>query len=120
VLLDANLSPKIVTALIDAGHEVVHVVDLDLLTASDPDILDRAAADSCIVVTADTDFPELLAKRKASAPSVVLLRGVADLRPDDHAALLVANLPAVSEDLEIGAIASIDPTRVRVRRLPIE
>ena len=37
----------------------------------------------------------------------------------DHGALLVANLPTIEEDLERGAIASMSPTRVAVRDLPL-
>lgn len=44
---------------------------------------------------------------------------VAELGPDDHATLLVANLPSVVEDLERGAIVSLSPTRLAVRDLPL-
>lgn len=71
------------------------------------------------MVTSDSDFPMLLALSGASMPSVVLLRGVAELAPDAHAALLLANLPVVREDLERGAIVSLSPDRIRVRDLPI-
>jgi predicted nuclease of predicted toxin-antitoxin system len=33
LLLDANLSPKLVDRQRDAGYEVRHVTDLDMLTA---------------------------------------------------------------------------------------
>ncbi len=70
LLLDANLSPRIVDALCDAGYESVHVADLGLLTASDDQIFDRAANDGLVVVTADSDFGALLAMRRVSCPSV--------------------------------------------------
>jgi predicted nuclease of predicted toxin-antitoxin system len=120
LLLDANLSPRLVGALRAAGHDVAHVAELGLLTATDRTILDRAEADGFIVVTADSDFPMMLALSGASMPSVVLLRGVAELTPDAHGQLLVANLPVVREDLEHGAIVSLSPDRIRVRDLPIK
>jgi len=56
LLLDANLSPRVAQELRDAGYDVVHVADIDLLTATDAAIFERAAADGLVVVTADSDF----------------------------------------------------------------
>jgi hypothetical protein len=50
---------------------------------------------------------------------VVLLRHITELPRAQQAALLVANLPAVIEDLDDGAIVSLSPTRLAVRSLPI-
>jgi predicted nuclease of predicted toxin-antitoxin system len=119
-LLDANLSPKLVTALAAAGHASRHVDEIGLLRASDVTIFDRAAADGDVLITADVDFTNLLAARGSSRPSVVLLRHVAELPWHEHEALLVANLPAVLADLQEGAVVSLSPTRLAVRRLPIE
>jgi len=71
------------------------------------------------VVTADTDFPLMLALRGVSGPSVVLLRHVSELTREEHAGLLTANLPLVSADLDSGAIVSLSPVRLAVRNLPI-
>jgi predicted nuclease of predicted toxin-antitoxin system len=119
LLLDANLSPTLVQRLRDAGYDVAHVGDLGLLHACDEEIFDHAATEDWVVLTADTDFTMLLALRSAGRPSVVLLRQVAELRPDSHFQLLVANLPAVAADLEAGAVVSLSPTRLSVRRLPL-
>jgi predicted nuclease of predicted toxin-antitoxin system len=119
LLLDANLSPRLVAELRDAGYEALHVADLGLLSASDELIFERAATDQWTVVTADTDFSMLLALRAAASPSVVLLRGVAELTWTAHAGLLVANLEAVATDLDRGAVVSLSPTRLAVRMLPL-
>jgi len=119
LLVDANLSPRVAVALRSSGLEAVHVVDLDLLTATDDEIFDRAADEGFVVVTADSDFGILLAMRRSTSPSVVHLRHVAELLTDAHVALLVANLPQVAEDLERGAIVSMSPTRLAVRDLPL-
>jgi predicted nuclease of predicted toxin-antitoxin system len=75
LLIDANLSPKVAAALSKAGLESVHVGDVGLLTAPDRGILDYAAANALVIVSADSDFGELLAAaRGATRPSVVLLR----------------------------------------------
>lgn len=119
LLVDANLSPRVADALRVAGFDTVHVLDLGLVTAPDEVIFDRAAADGLTILTADSDFGTLLAMRRATSPSVVHVRGVAELLPDDHIALLVANLPQVAEGLDRGAIVSMSPTRLAVRDLPI-
>jgi predicted nuclease of predicted toxin-antitoxin system len=72
-----------------------------------------------VVVTADTDFSMLLALRRAPLPSVILLRRVSELSPDDHGRLLLANLPAIVEDLDRGVVVSLSPTRLAIRNLPI-
>ncbi|MFP4554627.1 MAG: DUF5615 family PIN-like protein [Actinomycetota bacterium] len=100
-------------------HDAVHVADIDKLTASDTEILQIAETEQRVVITADTDFPMMLALRRASSPSVVLLRGVSELTPDDHADLIASNLSSVAAALEAGAIVTITPSRVRVRDLPI-
>lgn len=119
-LLDANLSPRLVEDLRSAGHAAVHVVDLGLLAATDDAIFERASVDGLVLITADSDFPMMLALRRATNPSVVLLRHVSELAPADQAGLLIANLPAVLDDLSRGAIVSLSPRRMGVRRLPIE
>lgn len=119
LLLDANLSPTIAASLARAGHDAAHVADLGLLRASDEVILERATTQGYVVVTADSDFPMLLALGRADRPSVVLLRHVSELSPTEHGELLVDNLPAVADDLARGAIVSLSPTRLAVRNLPI-
>ncbi|MGH9243626.1 MAG: DUF5615 family PIN-like protein [Acidimicrobiales bacterium] len=119
LLIDANLAPRVADGLQAAGFDAIHVVDLDLVAATDDEIFDRADMDGFTVVTADSDFGMLLALRRATSPSVVHLRHVSELGPADHTALLTANLPQLTEDLQRGAIASLSPTRLAVRDLPI-
>lgn len=118
-LLDANLSPRLVTGLVESGYAVRHVDEIGLLGASDVAIFDRAAEDGDVVITADSDFSMLLAARGSARPSVVLLRQVAELQWPEHQRLLVENLPAVLADLQTGAVVSLSPTRLAVRSLPI-
>ena len=119
LLLDANLSPSLVGPLTDAGYQVVHVAELGLLAANEDTIFEHAAAERCVVVTADSDFPMMLALRRATAPPVVLLRHITNIPPIAQTALLVANLPRVLEELEAGAVVSLSPTRLAVRNLPM-
>ena len=118
-LVDQNLSPLVAAHLRDAGHDAIHTGDRELATAADAEILDVAAAEVRVVVSADTDFGTLLAQRAASHPSVVLIRLRSPRRALELAALLEANLAAVEDDLEAGAVVVLEDERVRVRRLPI-
>ena len=120
LLVDANLSPRVAVALTKAGLESVHVYDVGLLTAPDRSILEYAAANALVIVSADSDFGELLAaSRRTTRPSAVLLRSADRLAPDEQAALLAANLPVVAGDLEAGAVVTIARGRMRIRSLPI-
>lgn len=119
LLLDANLSPSMVDPLERAGYTTVHVVELGLLTATDEEIFDRAVDEDFVVVTADSDFGTLLAQRRAMSPSVIHLRGVAELTRERHVELLATNLPQILHDLERGVIVSMGPRRLAVRDLPI-
>lgn len=120
LLIDANLSPRVAAQLADVGFAAIHVADVGLLTAADEAILEYASASQLVIVSADTDFGELLAASPGRArPSVVLLRSADHLTPDQQAALLAANLPSVADELETGALVSIARGRLRMRPLPI-
>lgn len=119
LLLDANLSPEVGRRLKEAGHDAIHVADIGLLTAADPQILQSAAKEERILLTADSDFGALLALGSLASPSVLLLRSADHLRPNEQAELIAANLPQIAEDLEKGAIVSLTRDRLRVRELPI-
>lgn len=119
LLLDANLSPEIARLLKEVEHDAIHVADIGLLTATDPEILRAAAKEERILLTADSDFGALLALGSLASPSVLLLRSADHLRPNEQAELIAANLPQIAEDLEKGAIVSLTRDRLRVRELPI-
>jgi hypothetical protein len=53
------------------------------------------------------------------APIVILLRR-ADKRAASLAAVILANLEQVTDDLAAGALIVISDTRVRTRRLPMK
>lgn len=119
LLLDNNLSPRPGDALAVAGWDAVHVRSLGLGAAKDQVIMETARSDDRIVVSADTDFGALLAASHAERPSLVLVRRVVGRRVEELAALLLANLPAIAEDLDAGCVAVIEDDSMRVRPLPI-
>jgi predicted nuclease of predicted toxin-antitoxin system len=118
-VVDANLSPRLAALMRDVGHDAVHVRDIGLRTASDDEIINYAISTDRIVISHDTDFGTLLAYRELSKPSFILIRSSDPVDVDDQARLIVANLDAMSDDLEAGAIAVFARGRLRIRRLPL-
>ena len=62
-LVDECLPAKLAAALSALGHDAVHVSDLNLLGAFDIDVMAAARRDERVLISADTDFGELLALR---------------------------------------------------------
>lgn len=61
-LVDQCLSPDFAVVLAEAGHDVVHIRDLGMQRAGDPDVLGLARRDDRVLVSADTDFGTLMAQ----------------------------------------------------------
>lgn len=118
-LVDNALSPVLATLLEQAGHDALHVRSIGLHRSDDVVIFDRAAAEDRIVVSADTDFGALLATRSAQKPSVIQFRGRGSRKPGALASAIISNLPQVVDALQSGSIVTFEPSRVRVRALPI-
>ena len=119
LLIDENLPSRIATLLSEAGHDAVHVRDLDAAGASDPQIIDLALADGRTIVSADTDFGALLASTGAAAPSVILVREVVDRQPPELAELLTACIEQLEAQLAAGAMIALTGTGARMRLLPL-
>ena len=117
-MIDQALSPALGTLLIGAGHDAMHVRDYGMQSSVDEEIFARARQEERVLVSADTDFGTLLALRHEPFPSVVLFRRGAERRPEQQAALLLSNLPAIEGDLDAGCVAVLELDRVRIRRLP--
>ena len=118
-LIDNALSPVLATLLEQAGHNALHVRAIDLHRSDDVVIFDRAAAEDRILVSADTDFGTLLATRSAQKPSVIQFRGRGSRKPEALALAILSNLPQLVDSLQSGSIVTFEPSRIRVRALPI-
>ncbi len=97
LLVDANIAPLVAARLRYAGHEAVHVIEIDMHRASDVEIIERALTDGSTVVSSDTDFAAILAARNTPKPSFVLLRHVNELTPERQAQPLIEKLACWSQ-----------------------
>jgi predicted nuclease of predicted toxin-antitoxin system len=118
-LIDESISSQVAPLLVARGHEAVHLADLGLLGAVDAWVLEAARAGGSVLVSADTDFGELLALGRHQAPSLMLLRR-APHRPDEQAALVLEAAEIARPYLEEGAVVVVSSDRLRIRSLPIE
>lgn len=119
LLLDNNLSPRLALLLAEDDWDVAHVEARNLGSATDEAVLTAAREENRVLVSADTDFGQLLARSRASGPSVVLVRRVAGRRTAALADLLIPVLLTYAEDLEAGCVLAIHEDNVRIRRLPL-
>ncbi len=117
--IDNALSPAVRTALQNAGHDAVHVRDRGLHAAADDRLFRLAADEDRVLDSADTDFGTILAMRAETRPSVILFRHGIDHRPNVQAEVLIANLATLEDVLLEGSLVTIEPTRIRIRRLPL-
>ena len=80
---------------------------------------ERARIDDRIVVTADLDYPRLLALLKADRPGVILFRGGS--YSDAEMLALLDRVLAQSDTLDLErSIIVVDQHRIRRRSLPIK
>jgi predicted nuclease of predicted toxin-antitoxin system len=118
ILADQKVSRKVVDKLRAAGLDVVRVGEALNPRASDVDILAEAERRGAIILSHDQDFSTLLAASGMARPSLVNLR-VSYVDADQLSRVIISVLRSTGEDLDAGAVVTVDDTRVRIRRLPI-
>jgi predicted nuclease of predicted toxin-antitoxin system len=117
-LVEMPLPPALARWLAAQGHDAVHADAVGLGRSTDREILTRARQESRTVVTADLDYPRLLALTGAEGPSLILFRG-GDWSEPDVTARMQQILHVMGEGEITRSIVVADRTRVRRRRLPI-
>jgi predicted nuclease of predicted toxin-antitoxin system len=117
-LVDMPLSPAVAQWLLSNGHDAVHASTIGLASASDVEIISRATQDGRIIVTADLDYPRLLALGDASGPALILFRGGV-WKEDQVIDRLVAVMAAIPEPELSRSLVVVEKSRIRRRRLPL-
>ena len=118
LIVDMNLSPAWSEALEQHGFEASHWSSVGDPRASDVVIMTWARDHGFIVLTHDLDFTTLLATTSAAGPSVVQVRAQ-DVTPTHLVTLVVRAIKAHIEELDQGALITIDEVSARVRVLPL-
>jgi predicted nuclease of predicted toxin-antitoxin system len=117
-LVDMPVTPQAVAHLAAKGHDAVHASTVGLGAQPDSEVLERARAEDRIVITADLDYPRLLALLKSDRPGVILFRGGS--YSDAEMLALLDRVLAQSEALNLGgSITVVDQHRIRRRTLPL-
>lgn len=118
LLIDMNLSPRWVDLFAKAGIDAVHWSTLGAPDAKDADIMAFAKTNGYVVLTHDLDFSAILATTHGEKPSVVQVRSE-DVSPDVIGRAVINGLLQMKNELENGALLTIDPERTRLRLLPL-
>ena len=117
-LIDMPVTPDAGPHLRAAGHDAIHAVDLGLARSSDDELLTVARREERVIITADLDYPRLIALEQADRPGVILFRGGAYSDREMLALLDRVLARASTLDLE-HSIVVVDRKRIRRRALPI-
>jgi predicted nuclease of predicted toxin-antitoxin system len=117
-LADMPISRSTTEHLQSKGHDAVHLLDLGLERAKDKEIAKLAVTEKRILLTMDLDFASIVAVSKSALPSVIIFR-LRDNRPITINNLLDKNLSKIAPELEKGAIAIFEESRVRLRELSL-
>jgi predicted nuclease of predicted toxin-antitoxin system len=111
LLLDENIPLVVADALSGAGFAVRRVSDF-AARAPDDDVLAAASSAAEILVTADTDFGELVWRRAQAFHGVVLIR----MHPVSRNVDRIVRVRVEHRDALAGAFVVVSAQRVRVRR----
>ena len=117
-LVDMALSPDLAIWLRSRGHDAVHASELAMNRAADTQILSIALDGGRVVISADLDFPRLLALAGAAGPGLILLRGGNYSESESLECVRRVLMSVVPEDLP-KCIVVVDHKSVRRRWLPI-
>jgi predicted nuclease of predicted toxin-antitoxin system len=117
-LIDMPLSPALARWLRTEGHDAVHASDRGMHQSPDSELLDLALREGRVIITADLDFPRLLAALRTAGPGLILLRG-GNFSEVESLGCLQRVLASVEPD-ELGrSIVVVDQERIRRRGLPV-
>jgi predicted nuclease of predicted toxin-antitoxin system len=118
-LVDMPLSPELAVWLRQKGHDATHASEMGLACAPDMEILEIAHREHCVVVTADLNYPRLLAVLQLEEPGLILFRG-GDYSEQESLDRLKQTLGIIPIEELPNSIVVIEKGRIRQRRLPLD
>lgn len=117
-LIDMPVSPTLADWLNSQGHEAVHISQIGMASAPDVEVIKLARQQGSIVITADLDFPRLIALAEENSPAVILFRG-GNYNERQMQNLLKRVLEVVPSQQIEKSIVVVDKFRIRKINLPI-
>lgn len=96
----------------------MHLRDQRLQRLSDQQVIAKAVAEGRTILTHDLDFGRIVALSQNRVPSVITFR-LNDMRASTvnrHQDIVLASL---ANEIETGALVSVNEQSIRVRKLPI-
>ena len=99
-LIDNQLPRALVQALVDAGHDAEHVLDLGMGQADDTAIWEHARLIGAVIVTKDEDF-SIIRRSRSEGRAVVWTRS-GNVRRADFTMQFSRLLPVILVGLESG------------------
>lgn len=118
ILIDMNLSPEWVHVFEDAGWNVIHWSSIGKANASDEEIFEYTKNNGSVIFTHDLDFGSILAAANAAYPSVIQVR-VQDVTPQYLSSFVISAIRQFKDQLDAGALITIDENKSRARILPL-
>ncbi len=118
LLLDQGLPLSAAALLREQEVDTIHVGEIGMSAAEDIEIIYRARAEERIIATLDADFHTLLALETATTPSVIRIR-MESLRAQALTELLLKVISECAAELQQGAAVTVEPSRIRIRLLPL-
>lgn len=112
------LSPALADWLNAEGHDAVHASQRGFNRATDQVVIDFGRSEGRIVITADLDYPRILALSNSDKPGVILFRG-GEWSQHETEVRLQAALSALTSDQLEASIVVIEKSRIRRRALPL-
>ena len=114
-LADESCAGPVITALRQAGHDVLAICEV-AAGASDDQVMDRSASENRVLITEDRDFGELVYAHGARSAGVIYLRFHTRARSMKPLAAVEA-VEKLGERLQ-GGFAVLEPGKVRIARRP--
>jgi predicted nuclease of predicted toxin-antitoxin system len=118
-IVDQPVSPLLARWLRAQGHDALHVRERGMSKATDDAIFAVAQSELRVIITADLDFPRIVALSGASVPGLILFRA-GNVSDDQMLALLQRVMAEVDEPSILNSVIVVDEWTIRVRPLPLK
>jgi len=116
-LVDAQLPPRLARALVAAGHDAVHTLDLpEGNRSTDRTVAEAADADDRVLVTKDGDFRD--SHRLRGSPRRLLIVATGNIGNDELLAIFARHLGLLVTSLESAGMVELGHDSMEVFEEP--